>query len=495
MIDLKKQLEESEAGLYSDANIKTKKIRRILKYFSIFLVFVFVSFFIFSKTILTSGDKTLSWMSQIPVISQLMHLAESADKKLKGEDRDRINIVLLGMGGENHDGGYLTDTIILASLKPSEKKISLISIPRDMTVPIENMGWRKINHINAYAEFEKEGSGGLAVSQALSDILDTPIDYYVRIDFQGFVNIIDEVGGINIYVDNAFNDYRYPISGMESAENYDSRFEHLSFKEGWQKMDGKLALKYSRSRHAAGIEGSDFSRAKRQQKVIQAVKDKLMDKSMLLRPHILTNIYNEFQDNVSTNLKIWELIKLWDMFKDVDKDNISSKVLDNGPNGLLYNSISQEGAYVLLPRSGDFTEVQYFVNDVFSEAPQEKKGKVEVDGAKLEVRNGTWINGLASKTALDLEKYGFDVVRIGNSSRQNFQTSVIYDLTYGEKLDSLSVLKTKIGANVLFTMPQWLMDDIKKDLSVEANPIQPDFILILGQDADKNSSGKENAEL
>jgi polyisoprenyl-teichoic acid--peptidoglycan teichoic acid transferase len=441
---------------------------------------------------LTTGDRTLSWMNNIPVISQLMHLAESADKKLKGEERDRINILLLGIGGKGHDGGFLSDTIMLASLQPSSKKVSLISIPRDMTVPIENMGWRKVNHINAYAEFEKEGSGGLAVSQALSDILDTPIDYYIRVDFKGFVNLIDELGGINVYVDNAFTDYRYPISGRENASDYYSRFEVLSFNKGWQKMDGALALKYARSRHAAGIEGSDFARAKRQQKVIEAVKEKMLNKNLFFRPHTLSSIYQNYQENVSTNLKIWEMIKLWDMFKDVEKDKISNKVFDNSPNGLLINQISQAGAYILVPRSGDFAEIQYFVRNVFSEAPQEKKEKVKVDDAKLEVRNGTWINGLASKTALDLEKYGFDVIRIGNCSRQNFQTSVIYDLTYGEKLDSLSVLKSKTKANVSFAMPQWLIDDIKNDLLTESNPIQPDFILILGQDADKSASGTEN---
>ncbi len=96
--------------------------------------------------------------------------------------------------------------------------------------------------------------------------------------------------------------------------------------------------------------------------------------------------------------------------------------------------------------------------------------------------------------ALDLEKYGFNVIRIGNSSRQNFQKSVIYDLTYGGKIESLSVLKDKTKANVSFNLPQWLIDDISKDLANEKNPEQPDYILILGQDADKTESGVENIE-
>jgi len=96
--------------------------------------------------------------------------------------------------------------------------------------------------------------------------------------------------------------------------------------------------------------------------------------------------------------------------------------------------------------------------------------------------------------AMDIEKLGFTIVRIGNSSRQNFQKSVIYDLTYGEKNDSLAILKNKTGANISLGFPQWLIDDIQRDLSNDKNPIQPDFILIIGQDADLTESGAANPE-
>src|SRR3989338_7180461 len=95
-------------------------------------------------------EKSASWFYNLPIISQIRHLVESADTKLKGDDKDRINILLLGIGGKNHDGGLLTDTIILASLKPSQKKVALVSFPRDLAVPIENMGWQRINSVNAY---------------------------------------------------------------------------------------------------------------------------------------------------------------------------------------------------------------------------------------------------------------------------------------------------------------------------------------------------------
>jgi LCP family protein required for cell wall assembly len=458
------------------------------------LVFSVTSLLVFSSQVVVSNQSSTSWFSRLPFIKQIKHLAESADRLLKGESEDRINILLLGMGGKNHEGGYLTDTIMLLSLEPSTKKVALVSIPRDLSVPVEDMGWRKINNINAFAEVAEPGSGGVAVSQALSDVLRVPIHYFLRADFQGFINIIDRLGGIEIYVENTLEDYSYPVMGREDAYPYESRFEHLRIEQGLNKMDGALALKYARSRHAAGSEGSDFARARRQQKIMEAAKDQVMSLSTLLNPKLVADIVGEFQDHISTNLKIWEMLKLWEIFKDTSRDKIVNKVLDNAASGLLYDTISEDGAYILLPKSGDFTEIQYFINNIFSDAPAELTTGVTSENATIEVRNGTWINGLASQVALDLEHLGFTVVRVGNSSHQNFQKSVIYDLTYGEKDKSLTVLKNKTGANISYGLPQWLIDEIKNDLAIEKNPVQPDFVIILGQEADKTGSGVENPE-
>ena len=209
---------------------------------------------------------------------------------------------------------------------------------------------------------------------------------------------------------------------------------------------------------------------------------------------MISNIINELEEHLSTNFKIWEIVKLWSAFKDIEKEKIINKVLDNGPNGLLVDMRTADGAYILVPRSGDFAEIQYLVNNIFSDAPLETKTRVSTEKASIEIRNGTWINGLASEKALDLEIYGYDIVRVGNCSRQNFEKSVIYDLTYGEKMESLTILKERTKANVSFDLPQWLMDDISKELVDEINPVMPDFILILGQDADETLSGIENVE-
>jgi len=469
---------------------KPKKLKKITKFFIYLAVFFVTVGIVFTSQVLMSEKGTGSWFSNLPVINQIKHLAESASRELKGEKNDRINIVLLGIGGKNHSGGLLTDTIMLNSIQPSTKKVSLMSIPRDLVVPIENMGWKKINSINAYAEQDQKGSGGLATCQAISDILNLPIDYYVRVDFQGFINIVDKIGGVTVDVENTFHDYSYPVFGNEDAADYYSRYEHLHIEKGIQTMDGSLALKYARSRHGSGIEGSDFARAKRQQKIITAVKEKILSKDMLFKPMMVVDIINELSDHIETNLKVWEILKLWDLAKEIDSGNIKSSVIDNGPNGLLMNGRGEGGAYILEPRSGDFKEIQYFANNIFNDMPAEVTDAVSKDNAKVEVYNGTWINGLASEKAQDIEKYGFKITKIGNSGKQNFQKSVIYDLTFGEKEESLKILKEKTGANVALGLPEWLVDNINQKTKEEQE--QPDFILVIGQDADETESGAVN---
>src|SRR3989339_724461 len=432
-INIKEKYIEAQAKITETTNnIKYKKRKKIIKIFSFFIIFIITSLAVFSSQVMVSQQSSASWFSQLPIIRQIKHLAESADRQLKGEIDNRINILLLGMGGRQHEGGYLTDTLILASIEPSTKKVSLVSIPRDMAIPIENMGWKKINSVNAFAEIDKEDSGGLAISQTVSDILNIPIDYYVRVDFEGFINIVDELGGISVNVENVINDQQYPVRGMEQAENYASRFEHLYIESGWQKMDGELALKYVRSRHSLGAEGSDFARAKRQQKVIEAVKENVLSLKTIFKPKMITGIINQLNEHISTNLKIWEMVKLWEIEKDIEQKDIINKVLDNSPNGLLVETYSSDGAYILVPKSGDFSEIEYFVNNIFSDAPTRDKAK------------------------------------------------------------SLSVLKSRIDANVSFGLPDWLVEDIKKDIQGEKKPVQPDFVIIIGQNADSTKSGTPN---
>lgn len=493
--------DEKDHNIYfenNDSEIKPKKskFKLFLKLFVFLAIFSVIGLTLFSNSSAkkTNDKASTSWLDKISLVGQLKQLAESADRKLKGEERDRINILLLGIGGKNHDGAYLTDTIMILSIQPSTKRISMISVPRDLSVPIEGYGWRKINAVDSFAESANPGSGGLAVSQSISQLFNVPIDYYLRVDFEGFSKIIDQLGGLDVTVAHTLDDYNYPVLGMEDAKSYNSRYEHLHVEAGQQHMDGSLALKFARSRHGVDGEGSDFARAKRQQIIIEAVKNKLFSMSTLLNPNLISNLITDYQEHVSTNLQVWEMLKLWTMSKSINHDQIINKVLDNSPSGLLVDQRGIDGAYLLAPKSGDFSQIQYLIANVFNDAPSADKQKIVAEQATVELFNGTWVNGLAGKVSTDLESLGFKISSVSNASQRNFQKSVIYDLTNGDnsKSGALTTLKEKTNANVSLVMPQWLLTDLAKDKASDKNFIQPNFVLILGQSADASASGTTN---
>lgn len=425
---------------------------------------------------------------------------------LEGENEDRINFVLLGMGGPNHDGANLTDTIIVGSFKPSTKRLVLMNIPRDLSVPIAGYGWRKINSANALAEAKEPGSGGQATADLIGEILEIPIHYYFRVDFAGFVKIIDDLGGIEVEVDNTLDDYSYPIMGEEENPDYYSRFEHLHIDAGRQTMDGELALKYARSRHGVGAEGSDFARSKRQQKILMAIKEKLFDANNLFRPKLIMNIISDAENHVSTNLTPEELVSAWQLAKDMKAENIININLDNSPTGLLYDQKGADGAYFLVPRAGDFREIIAQFNAALLESPAEETivsptTDSHIDesseivapsptinpadlptkaNAKLDIRNSTAINGLAARTRTKLQKYGFTVVNVSNTSHKNLPTTTIYDLTYGAKPEDLALLQYQTKAVAVQNIPDWLAAETSELLKNKQDMTQPDFILILG---------------
>jgi LCP family protein required for cell wall assembly len=475
MIDFKEGLDEDD---HIEELIKEGKSARYpwLKY----LIVVGIIGLVFAGRIIISSQGADSWFGANSFFGKVAHLATNSGIALKGEENDRINILLIGMGGDGHDGAYLADTIMLISIKPSTKQIAMISVPRDMIVPIDGYGWAKVNAVNAVAEAKQKNSGGPAMTQALSTILGTPIDYYVRVDFQGFVNIINDLGGVTVNVENTLDDYSYPIIGQEDNPNYNARYEHLHVDKGLQTMDGNLALAFARSRHGVGIEGSDFARAKRQQLILQAVKEKLLSSSTLLQPATIAKIIAEVQSHFDTNLNIREMIALFDNYKNVDQSKIIDKVIDNSPNGLLVAGNGKDGAYILTPVDGygNFSGIQNMVQNIFTDnAPKEVISPL-TDTSKIQIINGTWISGLASKIADALTPYNFETINVNNGVNRTQTNSVIYDTSYGRNNQALTTLEKLTGATQSFDNPSWLSTVISATNT-------PDFILLLGTDANR----------
>lgn len=478
MVDFKQKLEEEERIGQASSNVSGSEaviLKGKRKRFTVYTTGLIIIGLIFAGKVLISSQNASTWFGE-GLFNRLVHFSD--DKKLQGEENDRVNILLLGMGGEGHDGAYLTDTVMLASFRPSTNQASLISFPRDLVSPVS--GWQKINSINAYAEQKEPGSGGLATAEAMSTLLQVPIDYYVRIDFNGFVNIIDELGGIEINVENTLDDYSYPIMGQEDNPNYYSRFEHLHIEAGPQTMDGKTALKYARSRHGVGGEGSDFARARRQQLVIEAVKNKLLSAKTLLNPVMLAKLSEQFSQNISTNLSTWEALRLWDIAKDINRSEIISRVLSDAPDNLLVSGTGDNGAYILTPRSGNFSAIRNMVQNIFLLNPpigEEPDNKID-DNSRVIILNGTWITGLAGKTSATLEAAKFEITQVGNAAARDYSSSLIFDLTDGKKKNSLEVLRRITSASVSANNPAWLS-------TYQTASSSPDFILIVGNDIDR----------
>lgn len=448
-----------------------QKIKFISKLIIYLLVFFVIFGIIFSISIITSGENLAKTLGNVGLWGQIKFLIGSEDKKLIGEDEDRINVLLLGMGGGEHDGPFLADTIMIASFKPSTDQVALISIPRDLLVPIPGYGWRKINHANAYGEVGNPGLGGELASQVVSQTFNLPIHYYVRIDFAGFEQIINDLGGITIEIENILDDEYYPVAGKETATTSE-RYEHLYIEIGRQHMDGDLALKYVRSRQAKGIEGSDFARSKRQQKILMAVKEKGLAFSTLINPYKISNVIDTLSQHLSTDMKVWEIIRLFNLGKDVKEENIVRRVFDDSPDSLLYSTLTEEGAFVLQPKSGDFSELQLITKNIF-----DPEKIAEARPKRIEIQNGTKINGLAYRTSEYLQSLGYQIIKISNAPTQDYQKTVIYKLTNNSAENTADNLAQLMGAELASQIPSWVNSTTTPAVSSHA-----DILIILGQD-------------
>jgi len=478
---------------------------------------------IFSYRVATTAESK-GGITPFSFFAAVRSMITPGDDRLEGEDQDRVNLLLTGIGGEGHDGPQLTDTILFASYRPSTKKIAFMSLPRDMTVPIPGHGYQKVNHANAYGEMEKAGNGPVAAADVIGDILKQDIQYYVRVDFDGFAELIDSISGIDVYVDHAFTDPSYPILGKEDAEcstnqpsgdaytpklspnPYACRFEVLTFKEGWVHMNGDMALKYVRSRHGTNGEGSDFARARRQQKVVLAVKEKVFSIGTFVNPSRIAKILSTLKQNIATNLSISEIVHLAKDLKDVKEEEVVQHVIDASDRSPLY-SATVNGAYVLLPKNDDWTQLQKMAQYIFTpdssitntaskpsettapaveQKPQPEKPKF----TRVEIQNGTNTTGLAFKTSQLLSEQGYTVAKVGNAQTRSYKHTVIYDLSNGEKATELQALKDFFQADVTRAAIGWMVssDVIPKELSLSKDELQQktseeevDFLVIIGE--------------
>lgn len=388
------------------------------------------------------------------VLGRLKNLVLRREPTLEGERSDRITFLLLGQGGPGHDGPYLTDTIILASIKPSTGQVAFVSIPRDLAVKIPGYGIRKINHANAFGEAKESGSGPELARKVAEETFDTDIHYVIRVDFKAFEELVDEVGGIRVDVERSFVDSEYPTN------NYG--YKTVSFTKGPQTMDGATALTFVRSRHGNNGEGSDFARSKRQQKVLLAFKEKLLSFQTLSNPMKVHGILESLKSNIATNLSFSDMISLLKLAKELNTSELITLTLDNGPEGYLRNAFSADGAFLLEPRTGNFDEINLVIEGIFDAPPAvaadttpvQEEPVVDYSSVVVEIQNGTWRAGLAARTGEALQQKQVVAETLGNTNIRPHAASGIYLLEQTpQATDVAATVKERLGIPIKQTLP------------------------------------------
>lgn len=335
-------------------------------------------------------------------------------------EKTEYTFLLLGYGGPGHDGPYLTDSMMVAHVDLKKNTASLVSLPRDLWVKLPTKSGSdfhsKINSLYQMGMYEwkdfpdvKIKNTGTAelVKQAVQTVTGLTIDNVVTVDFAGFEKAVDALGGIDVTVTKTFDDYGYPVEGKENdlcgkdadfaqiekflKPGYDEtekeklfkdkpeleaffnsittedppvsafpcRYEHLHFDAGKVHMDGTTALKYVRSRHSLQ-DGSDFGRGARQQQFVKAIKDKLLNVSILAR---VFPLMDQLKNHISMDVSSDELKKFVAEAKDIASYRIIN--LHMSDTDYLKSSYSDYGGYILIPRSGadNWKEVQTMIQN------------------------------------------------------------------------------------------------------------------------------------
>lgn len=454
-------------------------VRRIFIF--IFLIII-AGAGVFGYKIISASNKIS--VAEQSIIGQLRDLLFGSGESLTGEKEGRINILLIAIGGEGHKGKDLADTIMIASIRPTNNDVALLSIPRDLYVQVPNEEYfTKINAVHSYGESQRKDGGPQILKQEIEEITGLPIHYYARVDFTAFKHIVDALGGISITMDNSFFDYWHKIS----------------FPAGTEKMNGERALAYVRARFIEGPEGGDFKRAARQQQVLLALREKVFSINTAFDFRAVNSILDSLSENIRTDMQLWEMKRFFEIARLINRDNVRSVILSTGPEGVLVGGtevLGGEPASILRPRTGNYSEIRSIAANLFSEevsttlqpsaqatpskepddtADDEGKRKQVGDEDKpplplVEIRNGTNVTGLAKKVSEDLKEKGYTITTIGNAVNRSTPRTTVYALSS----DALEAAKT-VGELLSAATDSGLPEGEEKGES--------DILLILGQDA------------
>ncbi len=385
-----------------------------------------------------------------------------------GDDEGTINILIMGLDRRPREGNIptRTDTMFVLTIDKKTKSAGILGIPRDLWVEIPTKTGssyyeQRIN--TAYAAGATQdypGGGAGLVKRVIEHNLGVPIDHYVVIDFQGFVKIIDDLGGIDVYVEEEVDDPYY------SQTELPGDYYPLHFEIGLTHMDGQMALDYSRTR----FDSSDLDRIQRQQQVIFAAIDKALERRLVSVDSLMSQ-WRRYKGAIETDINDIQAPGFASLAAQIEPTDIAA--LSLGPATVPYTTA--DGAAVLLI---DKKIVQQIVSALFSGQP------VAETMAVVEVQNGSGTDGLATEVASYLTDFGFssDSVSATNGSDGTLRPlTEIIDFT--GKNSTAQRLANLLGVPIAQVRPATTGD---RTLATVANA---DVLIVLGQDVqDRNFS-------
>ncbi len=392
--------------------------------------------------------------------------------------KERINILLLGVDQRpDEKGPSRTDTMIVLTIDLNSGRLGMVSITRDIWVHIPAYDIStKIN--TAYALGERKGypgGGAVLVKKTISDLIGYPIHYYVMINFDGFQQIIDQIGGIDINVPYDIDDDKYPDNHYGII--------HIHFNKGWQHMNGDRALKYARTRH----QDSDYSRARRQQQVILAIRDKLLQRKMIPALMLkLPQMLSILRGAIQTDLPLDQMMALGETLQNSNLKQIDRLVLDNHYGT---ESYSEGGAWILVP---NMAKIRTAIDKIFSKtkgtptpegttrpalqriaileatATPDPLLTIRREKARIIIVDGSNRPGITAQLAQQLTILGLEVIQFGSEGQNNIKQSKL--IVYHEKPATRAFLQQHLPPSAITS------EEMKSSNSLL------DFRLILGSD-------------
>lgn len=432
----------------------------------------------------------ISGNEDIPTILPLVRGGDTGATGVTGvplpnyERKERVNILLLGIDKRPDERYSRTDTMILVTVDPNTKTAGMLSVPRDLWVSIPGYNEDRVNKAYFFGEqYAYPGGGPALAMKTIQYNLGVPVHFFIQVDFEGFRNIVDTLGGIDIDVTETIDDPTFPDN------NYG--YDPFYIEPGHYTLDGYTALKYARTR---ATPGSDFSRARRQQQVLLAIKDKALQLNMIPK---IPELWNNMADTIQTDLQLVDIVELAQLADEINPDDIQTAVINSQ---FTYDYVVPEtGAQVLIPYRD---KIGALVDEMFAETEPEVEGPSQAEiqaaqtaqaqaraeeiqqnaqrqeeikaflsqeNASLVVQNGTNISGLATQTAQFLKQQGFNVLQFGPADSTSYPHTVI--VVYDEsKVYTLKVLST------LFSVEE---ENIRRSPNLKSDV---DFRVITGSD-------------